>query len=439
MLETVKTILLDYQEAPRLTGVSRRVPFQVLPGKASVCIGVRRAGKSTFMFQLMDRLLEDGVPRENILYLNFFDDRLHALRHEGLAIVSDAYFSLYPEKKGVEVIHVFFDEMQAVTGWEAFVERLMRTEKCQVYLTGSSAQMLSREVATQMRGRALSWEMFPFSFREFLDWAGIEADGPLSTKRQLLVRKAFAQYREQGGFPEAAGLNTNLRVKLHQEYFQAILFRDLIDRHDVGKPNALMDTAHWLVDNVASLYSINRLMGFLKALGHRISKGTVAEYLRWFEDAYFLYSVPLNDASAARRNTNPRKIYCVDHAMVTSLSPGILHNSGHLLENLVFVALRRINGRIYYHRTAAGREVDFVVHGRDGRKVAVQVSESLADPRTRKRELAALDEAMGEIGLTMGLLITGGHEAEEVEVGNGRIKVLPCWRFLLDAEEFVPD
>ena len=250
MNDTLRDLILDFREAELATGVPRRIDVTPVPGKATVCIGPRRAGKSTFLFQLVQRLLDRGVPRDNILYLNFFDDRLRHLQRDGLGVVADAYFSLHPEKKNAETVYCFFDEIQVVPGWEPFVDRLMRTESCEVYITGSSARMLSREIATQMRGRALSWEIFPFSFREFLDFRGIDGAGPLSTRRRLLVRKAFDDYWARGGFPEVAGLDRRLRVKVHQEYWGAMLFRDLVERHDVSHPRAVADLAHWLVDDV---------------------------------------------------------------------------------------------------------------------------------------------------------------------------------------------
>jgi predicted AAA+ superfamily ATPase len=255
MLEILKSLILDFQELRLETGVPRRLALQAVPGKAAVCIGVRRSGKSTYLFQIIQRLVDGGVQCKNILYLNFFDDRLHGLGPDTLGLIPDAYYSLYPEKKNAQTVYCFFDEIQAVPGWEPFVDRLLRTERCEVYLTGSSARMLSKEIATQMRGRALSWEMFPFSFPEFLDAQGIDGRSPLSTKKQLLVRKAFGEYWATGGFPEVIGLDRNLRIKTHQEYFQAILFRDLVERHDVSHPKAVSDLAHWLVDNTASLIS----------------------------------------------------------------------------------------------------------------------------------------------------------------------------------------
>lgn len=435
MLDLLKEILLDFQEMHLLTGVPRRLHVTPVPGKATICIGVRRCGKSTFLFQLMQRLLDAGVPRQNILYLNFFDDRLHMLRHDGPGAVLEAYFELYPEKKQVEQIYCFFDEIQVVSNWEPFVDRLMRTEKCTVYLTGSSARMLSKEIATQMRGRALSWEIFPFSFREFLDSQSIQADGPLSTRQRLIVQKAFDVYWQTGGFPEVVGLDRSLRIKIHQEYWAAMLLRDIIERHDIAHPRALTDLAHRLVDNTASLYSVNSLTGYLKSLGHKAPKSAVSDYLEWLEDAFALFTVRIYDASLARANTNPKKIYCIDHALATSVGSGILVNSGHLLENLVYIALRRITPDIFYYRTRTGLEVDFIALNaapENGKRspTLVQVCETLADPRTRKREITALTEAMNELGALEGVIVTRAEE-ERIQIESGTINIVPTWRFLL--------
>lgn len=434
MIETIKSLILDFHETRLETGVPRRLRIETVRGKAAVCIGVRRSGKSTYMFQVIQRLLDSGVGRQNILYVNFFDDRLHALRRDNLGLIDEAYYSMFPEKKNTETVYCFFDEIQTASGWEPFVDRLMRTETCEVYLTGSSARMLSKEIATQMRGRALSWELFPFSFEEFLDFKGIGTVGTLSTKKRLLVQKAFEEYWETGGFPEVAGVSRHLRIKIHQEYFNSILFRDLIERHDVSHPKALTDLAHWLMDNAASLYSVNRLTGYLKSLGHRAPKSSVSDYLEWFEDAFFLFTVKLFDPSLARSNTNPKKVYCIDHALVASVSSGILINSGHLLENLVFSALRRVHPEIYYYRTRSGREVDFIVPMRGRPRMLVQVCESLAEPQTRKRETGALIEAMAELGLKTGIIVTR-NEDERVDIGAGTIAIIPAWRFLLELPE----
>lgn len=434
MTETIKAIILDFQEYVPETGVPRRLRIETVRGKAAVFIGARRSGKSTYLFQLIRRLLDGGVNRRNILYLNFFDDRLHDLRRDRLGLITEAYYSMYPDKKNTETVYCFFDEIQAVPDWEPFIDRLMRTENCEIYLTGSSAEMLSKEIATQMRGRALSWEMFPFSFREFLDYKEMGDIGALSTKKRLTIQKAFDEYWETGGFPEVAGLDRRLRIKIHQEYFLTTVFRDIVERHDIAHPKAVADLAHRLMDNTASLYSVNSLTGYLKSLGHKVPKSAVSAYLEWFEDAYCLFTVRIFDASLARSNANPKKIYCVDHAMVNSVSSGILVNSGHLLENLVFAALRRQYPEIYYHRTRKGREVDFMVplQGRSG--MLVQVCESLTDPRTAKRETAALSEAMDELGLDAGTIVTRNEDGR-IDTGHGIITIVPAWKFLIDLPE----
>ena len=437
MLDTLKTLILDSQEARLDTGVPRRLHVQTVPGKATVCIGVRRSGKSTYMLQIIERLLSSGVPRENIVHLNLFDDRLHSLRADNLGLITEAYYSLYPNKKNAETVHFFFDEVQAVPGWEPFVDRLMRTEQCEVYLTGSSARMLSREIATQMRGRSLSWEVFPFSFKEFLDARSVAVDRAMSTKQELMVRQAFEAYWECGGFPEVLNVDRAVRIKTHQEYLNAIMFRDLVERHDPSHPKALSDLSHWLLENSASLYSINALTGYLKSLGHKVPKTTVSQYVDWFEDAYFLFTVRLFDASVSRSNANPKKVYCIDHSMVTSVSSGLLVNSGHLLENIVFVALRRLYPSVYYYRTRSGREVDFAVPGRTRTPMLYQVCESMVEPQTKKREVTALTEAMQELGVEDGTIITRS-ESGEIPLVRGTVRVVPAWRFLLEQPDFVP-
>jgi uncharacterized protein len=436
MLETIKSIILDFQETNLETGVPRRLQIETVRGKAAVCIGVRRSGKSTYLFQVIQRIIDGGVSQQNILYLNFFDDRLHDLRQENLGLITEAYYSIFPKKKNSETVYCFFDEIQSVPGWEPFVDRLMRTEKCEIYITGSSAKMLSKEIATQMRGRALSWEMFPFSFIEFLDYKGIKKEDSLSTKKRLIVQKAFEEYWETGGFPEVLGLSRSLRIKIHQEYFHTILFRDLVERYDISHPKAVTDLAHRLIDNTASLYSGNSLTGYLKSLGHRVPKSAVSDYLEWFEDAYFLFTVQLFDASASRRDSNPKRIYCIDHAMVTSVAWGVLVNSGHLLENLVFTALRRLYSEIYYYKTKTSREVDFIVPTSGKTRILIQVCESLANTQTRKREIAALSEAMAELGIKTGTIVTRNSD-EQIKTNTGIINVLPAWRFLLDLPESI--
>ena len=430
MLNVLKALIADSQEQKLESGVLRDLQIEPVSGKASVCIGVRRCGKSTLHTQMMERLLAKGVSRRNIVSINFFDDRLRVLEHDGLDLILTAYYSMYPEKKNEEKVYFFFDEIQMVPNWEAFVERILRTEQCEVFISGSSAQMLSKEIASQMRGRALSWELFPFSFCEFLRWKGIDYQGASSSKQQFFLQNAFAEYWEKGGFPEARSLSPELRVKVHQEYFHAILFRDLVERHDISHPKAVSDLAYWLADNIASPYSINKLWKYLKSLGHSVSKEDVSSYLGWFEDSYFFFSVRIFDASLRKSHANPKKAYCIDHALIPSVSSGVLVNSGHLLENLVFVALRHISPNIFYYRTKNDHEVDFVVQSRTKKRLLVQVCESLVDEAVKKREVVALEEAMEELQLQSSVIVTR-NEGGMVKIGSKTISLVPAWQFLV--------
>jgi predicted AAA+ superfamily ATPase len=203
-----------------------------------------------------------------------------------------------------------------------------------------------------------------------------------------------------------------------------------VERHDIAHPRTVAELARQLMDNAASLYTLNSLTGMLKARGHKAPKNAVADYLEWFEDAYFLFSVRKYDASLNKSNANPKKTYCIDHAMVTSVASGVLVNSGHLLENLVFGALRRTSPQIFYYKTRSAKEVDFLVSDERGKRRLIQVCETLVDPKTRKRELDALAEAMQELEMEHGMIVTRNEE-EKVNLAAGTVEILPAWRFCL--------
>jgi uncharacterized protein len=430
MIKMLQQIILDGQEQNFFTGINRTLEVIPLEKKATILTGVRRCGKSTYLHQIIERLKQKGTNRENILYINFFDDRLSFIKAEGISMVPEAYFLLYPNKKNIEKVYCFFDEIEIIEGWESFIDRMLRTENCEIYITGSSAKMLSGEIATQMRGRSLTWELFPFSFTEYLRCKEIKVETSFSTHSKLIIRNAFENYRETGGFPEVLNVDKSIRIKIHQEYFNSILFRDLIERHDISHPRALVDLVHHLAGNIASLYSLNKLTFYLQSLGHKVPKSSVSDYLVWLEDAYFLFTVSLFTASVNKSKVNPKKIYCIDHSFIHSVTSSILVNSGHLLENMVFVALRLLFKEIYYFKTEQGLEVDFLVITSEGKKILIQVSESLERNSTRQREIIALRQAMINLNLAKSFIITGNEESQ-AEVPEGLIETIPAWKFLL--------
>lgn len=427
-LEFIKEILLDNQESHHFSGAKRQLELSHISGKATVCIGVRRCGKSTLLNQKIEAL-KNIYPKENILYLNFFDDRLMELRNGNLRLAIDAYYALYPERKGEKLL-CFFDELQECENWEPFIDRILRTENAEVYITGSSAKLLSKEIASQMRGRAITVELFPFSFSEYLNFNSISYE-KLTSETRYKLQHWFDKFFETGGFPEVATLDEKNRRWVHQEYFKTILHRDIIERFDSIHPKATMQLAYRLLTSSSSLITLNRSTEFLKSAGFKVSKEFVSNCIDWFEDAYFLFTVKKYDKSFSKQNLNPKKVYCIDHALANSVSPGIAEKKGYLLENLVFVHLRRQSHEIYYYKTRQGNEVDFYWLDVKQSPHLVQISWDLNNENTRKREIRSLQQAMEETGITKSTLVSN-HHSDTIEKDGKTINVVPAWQYLYD-------
>jgi len=233
------------------------------------------------------------------------------------------------------------------------------------------------------------------------------------------------------------GLDQRQRIEAHQANWKSIL-ASIIGHHNISRPRAVIDLAHWLVDNTGSFYSARHLTDYLKSLGHRVRKRSVVDWLVAFEDAGLLCSVNIFSSLSTRISVNPRKAYCIDHALAASVSSGILTNRDSLLENLVFTALRRVTPEIFYHKTKTGREVDLVallpsVPGQERAIMLVQVCALLTDSRVKQSEVRSLSEAMVKLAVAEGTIVTWRTD-ETILVGFGTIQVLPVWRFLLEME-----
>lgn len=426
--ETAKVIVDEGLEREFTPKSPRDIRIPEVPDVVSICIGVRRCGKSTLMEGVILKLLEGGVPRENIVCINFADERLLPLQSGEWDALYTAYYGRYPEKRKKETVYFFFDEIQLYPHWELFVERLRREENCRVFITGSSSRMLSEEIATELRGRSLSCELFPFSFGEFMTRAGVKRGGR-GAARRLAQMKAWEDYKAQGGFPAVYGLPGETRRLMHHEYRNALMLRDVIERNRVSQPLALRHLVNRLLNGIGTMFSFRKVGEELKALGFPITRASVAQYLQWLEDAYFIFTITVYTASAARQARELRKVYCVDHALATTLSNGMLKNRGQMLENIVFVELRRKTRQVYYYKSMGGFEVDFMAVMPDGAKRLVQVCADISSPATRKRELRALRAAMEETGLQEAWLVTE-WENETVELPCGTVHVVPAADYL---------
>ncbi|TAK65556.1 MAG: ATP-binding protein [Betaproteobacteria bacterium] len=427
-------IIGDFQERALAQPTRRDVPIPMLPGKVDTLIGMRRTGKSWRIYQAMNELLGAGSAKESVLYINFDDERLYPLTTRDLQRIPETFFRLYPENKRRRC-HFFFDEIQNVTGWERFVRRLLDTENAQITLTGSSARLLSREIATTLRGRSLATEIFPFSFREALRHRGDDdtiVKRPGSARRALLANR-LRSYLETGGFPEVQGVDAAYRLRILQEYVDVVILRDVVERHGIGNLAPLRYLIRHLLGSPACAFSINRFHNDLQSQGIACGKNSLHDYLAHLEDAYLVQSIHVDSRSVRQRQVNPRKVYPIDTGLALAFRHGPGMDRGRLLETLVFLDLRRRGMDISYFRSERGYEVDFLARRGLGKAVAIQVAETIADPNTRQRELRALEAAMAERRLSSGILVTLDEEGQ-IDAASGRVEVVPAWRWLLRAD-----
>ncbi len=417
-------ILAESRSEARPPYLRRKLDYAVLPRKAIVLKGVRRSGKSTILRQIED---DERAVGRLCLSMNFIDERLEGLEARDLGELFDAFHRVFPEAAATKALSLLCDELQVVDGWEMFIERQLRVSGRRVFITGSSAKLLSREIASAMRGRSLSYEVFPFDFREFLSLQqALPARLPLGGEEKAAVKAQFHRYLFDGGFPETIGVDRRTQVQILQEYLEVLLLRDVIERHDASSPVMIKRFLLQLVSRFASTFTVNRFVEQLRAQGLGTAKGHVSEVLEWFGDAYATFAVTVLSESVQKQNTNPKKLYVIDNGLVNAVTTGRTKNEGRLLENLVFLMLRRRTPNVHYYRTRGGFEVDFHAEGVG----LVQVAWSLEDEPTRARELRALDQAMEELQLRSALLVTA-DESETLELKSGTVRVVPAWEWAL--------
>lgn len=407
--QIVRQKIVDALAVPIPELTRRDVWLPSVQNKAIAVIGMRRAGKTSLLWQILADRLVQGTPREGLLYFSFEDERLAGLQAKDLDMLVEEYYRLYPEWRDQRRATFFLDEIQLVPGWEVFVRRLLDSEKVELFLSGSSARMLSREVATSMRGRAMEAVVLPFSFRESLRHAGKEAvkspEYQPKAERSLLDKHLLI-YLQQGGFPEAQGLDARNRVALLSGYVDVVLLRDIVERHGISQPLVLRWMVRQLLGNAACTFSINKFHVDLKSQGIAVGKDTLHTYLGYLEDAFLLRSITIATDSERRRRVNPRKVYPIDPGLIPIFDRSGKANLGHALETVVFLELLRRGAELAYVRTVNGFEVDFHARSIEGREELIQVCTSIDQPATLAREIRALQDATADFPRADLLLVT---------------------------------
>ncbi len=408
LLAEFKSLLAGTEDS-----VIRDLSFPDIPKMINVAIGVRRSGKTYFIYQKIRELLSQGMPLERILFLNFEDDRLLPMDGSKLAQLLEAFYTMYPANHDLEC-YLFLDEIQNVEGWPLVVRRFYDSRKVRIFLTGSSAKLLSKEIATSLRGRSIVTEVLPYSFREYGKAQKIEKpEGPIGKKITDQFYQHLKNYFSIGGFPATQFLHDNERRTVLQSYVDAVIFRDIVERYNITNTALIKYLIKTLVKNAGSPFAVHKFYNDIKSQGYSVGKDTLYQYMQYVEDAFLILSVPLFSESARKVQMNPKKTYVVDNGLIYANRLQASLPLGNLFENQLYLDLRRNGKKVSYYLTADGFEVDFVVENQDGTFELIQAVWDAGDKGTLERECRALKAAETELGIK-GRVITAQDYVMEI-------------------------
>ena len=391
-----------------------------------IFVGVRRAGKSFILYEKIQQMLSEGHTWDEILYLNFEDERLDSLDINDM----DSILECHMEMGGVAKPALFLDEIQNIDGWEKFARRVSDS-KYMVWITGSNAKMLSKEMMSTLGGRYIPIEIYPFSFAEYLRWAGIPYDEKslLGTSARVNLKKAYEEYVKWGGLPESLGLS--VKRNYISSVYQKIYLGDICTRNKISNPNLLRLLIKKIAEGVKQPVSYTRLSQVLSSVGGKITVPTTSSYISYSEDAWLLLRLHNISSSFSEKETNC-KYYFVDNGILSIL---LVDPATTLMENLVALQLFRIYGhdqdneRVYFYNSNV--EVDFYVPEDE---LAIQVSYSISrDIDTREREVGALQKLPKALACKRRIILTY-DEQQIIEDEYGKIELIPCWKWILGIE-----
>jgi uncharacterized protein len=377
--------------------ITRDIQLPNAPNKIKVVIGMRHTGKTYFIYQQILKLINEGIDKTCILYINFEDDRLLPLDHVKCAQLIEAFYTLYPANHQKKC-YLFFDEIQNVDNWPLVVRRLSDSKYVEIYLTGSSAKLLSTEIATSLRGRSLSIEIWPYSFSEFIRAKKVDLNKSLYDKRtQDILKSLFRSYLSEGGFPEVVDFSPSTRQQTLQEYIDITLYRDIVERHAIKHPTLIKYMILTMIRNAGKPFTLNKFYTDLRRQGYRIGKDILYDYAHYIEDAYAAFFVALYDTSIRKVYTNPKKLYTIDPGIIRAVTFDYDGDCGRLFENVIYVDLRRNHYKIHYYLTTERYEIDFLVRSPQGHEKLIQVVWDAQDKTTLDRKQRALELSMREL------------------------------------------
>lgn len=425
-----QSIIALHQEEIPLSLHERSLQLPLNKQRIVTVTGVRRCGKSSLLHLTINRLLASGVDKEQILYIGFDDERLANMDVSDFDEILQAYRLMYPDRP-LSSVYMFFDEIQIVKGWELFVLRVYKSYCKNVYVTGSTAQMLSGEMSSALRGWPDEYTEYPLSFKEFIAFKGIKANR-YTEEGAALMANMFNSYLLIGGFPQAVLANVETeRVKLLQAYFNTMLFRDMIEHYNISaSPSVVRYFLKRVFNNITKPSSVNNIYNDLKSQGLKLSKDSLYQWLDYACNISLLHKVPKYSKSIIKQSTSLSKYYVVDFALAKSVLLPQSEEKGKALENAVYMHLARHlneNEQIYYFNE--GAECDFVIANDEGVKELIQVCWELDEFNT-PRECGGLCAASAATGCKKISIVTC-NQAQSIHYGDLQINVVAAWDFML--------
>ncbi|MCX7955804.1 MAG: ATP-binding protein, partial [Patescibacteria group bacterium] len=400
----LKKIILEFDpDEIELVERDYQVPFE--SSQTVSIIGPRRSGKTYFLYQIIKSLIKKGVNKRKIIYINFEDERLLPFEKSDFETIEEAYFELYPEEK--KPLWFFLDEVQNISFWEKYVRRLQE-KGYYVFVSGSSSKLLSYEIATSLRGRSMAFFIYPFSFTEFLKYKKVSFSKNFNYSRErFLIKKFYQEYFYYGGLPQVFELKDDLKIKYLQEYFNLVIYRDIVERYRIDNISFIKEFAKVLIKETSNLFSVTSYYKMIKNQGINIAKDTLFNYLSYLEENNLIFTSSIYSFSKKAQLVNPKKIYIFDQGLYSGLN--YEKEKGKILETMVFLYFKRQGYDIFYYRDKY--EIDIVLK-RKNELMPVQVCHNLKDFKTFERETRALKKFFKEFKVNKGMIVTNEEEGE---------------------------
>jgi len=413
--------------------VPRLDPVDIVPNMVSSLIGARRAGKSFRAMQVADEFLKQRQVSSirNICFLDFDNPVLSSMNAKDLLDIQKAYLKLNPDFDMKTPSLFIFDEIYRINGWENAVIELSRNRNWKVFVTGSSSKLLRDDIAKELRGKSISTEIYPLSFREFIDFHQAQAD-VRSTVGQARLNALLESYLLWGGFPALVETQEISKAKLLREYFDTMILKDVIQRFGVSQPRECIHLYRYLLSCMGKSVSHKGSYEYLRQCHFHIGRDTVIDLLQHSEDSWLFFPLPIYSSSQKEIDRNCKKNYCIDWALANHNSPAWDGSLSRAFENMVFIQLKRKHSRLNYYLTKSQRqEVDFIVTGNRGKpSCAIQVSIDISDKGTLKMELDPLISTAKYFGIKENFIVTFNEEQIFSHEGV-KIAAVPAWKWLL--------